>query len=174
MLIPTKDRLLILEYLFREGVLVAKKDFTIKKHSDALPVKNLYAVKALQSLKSKGLVKEQFNWQYYYFFLNDDGVAYLRNYLHKGENDVPVTHKKPPSSRQPTFINEREGGDRGDRRGPRGDRGDRRDRGDRGDRRGDRGDRGDKKVTPGSGEIGFVSFPFISFKKTLNSFYIIN
>lgn len=41
MLIPKADRKLIHEYLFREGVLVAKKDFDAPKHGD-IDTKNLY------------------------------------------------------------------------------------------------------------------------------------
>ena len=38
---PKSDRKLIHEYLFREGVLVAKKDFNLPKHGD-IDTKNLY------------------------------------------------------------------------------------------------------------------------------------
>jgi small subunit ribosomal protein S10e len=41
MLIPRADRKAIHEYLFREGVLVAKKDFEQPKHAE-IDVKNLY------------------------------------------------------------------------------------------------------------------------------------
>jgi small subunit ribosomal protein S10e len=40
-LIPKADRKKIHEYLFREGVLVAKKDFNLPKHGD-IDTKNLY------------------------------------------------------------------------------------------------------------------------------------
>ena len=40
-LIPKADRKLIHEYLFREGVLVAKKDFNLPKHGD-IDTKNLF------------------------------------------------------------------------------------------------------------------------------------
>lgn len=41
MLIPKADRKKIHEYLFREGVLVAKKDFNLPKHGD-IDTRNLY------------------------------------------------------------------------------------------------------------------------------------
>ena len=41
MLIPKSDRKAIHEYLFKEGVLVAKKDYNLPKHPD-IDVKNLY------------------------------------------------------------------------------------------------------------------------------------
>ena len=45
-LIPKADRKLIHEHLFREGVLVAKKDFNLPKHGE-IDTKNLY-VRSLQ------------------------------------------------------------------------------------------------------------------------------
>jgi len=41
MLIPKADRKKIHEYIFKEGVLVAKKDFNQPKHGD-IDTKNLY------------------------------------------------------------------------------------------------------------------------------------
>ncbi|KAK5278458.1 40S ribosomal protein S10-A, partial [Cryomyces antarcticus] len=40
-LIPKADRKKIHEYLFREGVLVAKKDFNLPKHNE-IDTRNLY------------------------------------------------------------------------------------------------------------------------------------
>lgn len=62
-----------------EGVLVAKKDFNAPKHEE-LDVPNLHVIKALQSLNSKGFVKTQFSWQYYYYTLTPEGVEYLREW----------------------------------------------------------------------------------------------
>jgi len=62
-----------------EGVLVAKKDYNAPKHED-LDVPNLEVIKAMQSLTSKGLVKTQFSWQYYYYILTSEGVDYLREW----------------------------------------------------------------------------------------------
>ena len=62
-----------------EGVLVAKKDYNLPKHED-LDVPNLEVIKALQSLTSKGLVKTQFSWQYYYYTVTPEGVEYLREW----------------------------------------------------------------------------------------------
>lgn len=41
MLIPRADRKAIHEYLFKEGVLVAKKDYNLPKHGD-IDTRNLY------------------------------------------------------------------------------------------------------------------------------------
>merc|ERR1712159_212276 len=103
MLVPKKDRLTIYRYLFKEGVMVAKKDCNKQKHDDPnLPVKNIYVIKLLTSLKSRGLVTERFSWQWYYWYLNNEGIEYLREYLHLPAEIVPDTLKKStrPAERQ--------------------------------------------------------------------------
>lgn len=47
MLMPKKNRVLIYENLFKEGVMVAKKDFAAAKHPE-VDVPNLHVIKALQ------------------------------------------------------------------------------------------------------------------------------
>lgn len=101
---PQKDRAAIYEYLFKEGVMVAKKDFNAPHHSSLKNVPNLHVIKALQSLKSRGYVKEQFAWRHYYWYLTNSGIQYLRDYLHLPPEIVPPTLKrtsKPPESGRP-------------------------------------------------------------------------
>jgi small subunit ribosomal protein S10e len=83
-----------------DGVLVAKKDFEVK-HQE-LDVKNLFVIKACQSLTSRGFLTTHFSWQYYYvspptptpssksrlmssrpaqYVLTPEGIDYLREYL---------------------------------------------------------------------------------------------
>ena len=50
MLIPKKNRTNIYEYLFKEGVMVAKKDFNAPRHPDLETVPNLQVIKAMQVL----------------------------------------------------------------------------------------------------------------------------
>ncbi|CAK9297623.1 unnamed protein product [Gordionus sp. m RMFG-2023] len=94
MLMPKKNRHLIYEYLFKEGVMVAKKDFHAPKHPNIENVPNLQVIKALQSLKSRGYVTEQFAWHHYYWYLTNDGIQYLREYLHLPPEIIPVTLKR--------------------------------------------------------------------------------
>ncbi len=47
MLMPKKNRTLIYEYLMKEGVVVAEKDFGLDKHP-AIAVPNIHVIKALQ------------------------------------------------------------------------------------------------------------------------------
>jgi small subunit ribosomal protein S10e len=55
----------------------------------------------MQSFRSKGFVREQFNWQYFYWFLTNEGIEYLRTYLHLPEDVVPNTLKKPKAQPKP-------------------------------------------------------------------------
>ena len=93
MLISKDNRKKIYEHLFQEGVLVAKKDYNLPKHAD-IDVPNLQVVKALQSLDSRGYVTTQFSWQYYYYSLTNEGIEYLRQYLHLPAEIVPRTFLK--------------------------------------------------------------------------------
>merc|ERR1712066_640750 len=92
MIIPTDDRLKIWRTLFAEGVMVAQKDSrTVHKETN---LRNLYVMKALQSLKSKGFVKENYTWQHYHWALTDEGITYLREQLSLPENVMPNTLKR--------------------------------------------------------------------------------
>ena len=123
---------------FLEGVLVAKKDYNAPKHEE-LDVPNLQVIKALQSLTSRGLVKTQFSWQYYYYVLTPEGVEKLRtwsefhffffndqflrcsnNRLNLPAEIVPATHKKAPRPARSAAV--RPGGGEGTYRPPRGER----------------------------------------------------
>ncbi|KAK2108670.1 ribosomal 40S subunit protein S10A [Saguinus oedipus] len=93
MLIPKKNRIAIYELLFKEGVMVAQKDVLMPKHPQPADknVPNLHVMKALQSLKSRGYVKEQFAWRHFYWCLTSEGTRYLRDYLHPPPEIVPAT-----------------------------------------------------------------------------------
>ena len=90
---PQSDRKKIYERLFEDGVCIAKKDYQLKSHPEIEGVRNLYVIKALKSLASRGYVKEQFAWRHYYFYLTNEGIVYLREYLGLTEDVVPQTHK---------------------------------------------------------------------------------
>merc|ERR1712198_40525 len=94
MLMPKKDRVAIYEHLFKEGMMVAKKDFYAPKHPELESVRNLYVIKACQSLMSRGYVKEQFAWRHYYWYLTNEGIQYLRDFLHLPPEIVPATLKR--------------------------------------------------------------------------------
>ena len=99
---PKKNRTAIYEYLFTEGVMVAEKNFDTIKHTK-VDVPNLHVIKALQSLTSRGYVTERFAWRHYYWYLTNEGINYLREYLHLPPEIVPATLKKPskPDSGRP-------------------------------------------------------------------------
>merc|ERR1719367_586215 len=93
MLMPKKNLVAIYENLFKEGCMVAKKDTHAPKHPE-LDVPNLHVIKALTSLKSRGYVKEQFAWSHFYWYLPNEGIQYLRDYLHLPPEMVPATLKR--------------------------------------------------------------------------------
>ena len=55
--------------------MVAKKDFNAPGHIDLHKIPNLQVIKACQSLTSRGYVKTQFSWQYYYYTLTNEGIG---------------------------------------------------------------------------------------------------
>ena len=91
---PKKNRVAIYEYLFKEGVMVAKKDYHAPKHPELETIPNLEVIKALQSLRSRGYVTEQFAWRHFYWYLTNEGIEYLRTYLHLPPEIVPATLKR--------------------------------------------------------------------------------
>merc|ERR1712121_200154 len=98
MIIPKKNRVAIYEALFKDGVIVAIKDFNLPKHKELDTIRNLEVIKAMQSLKSRGYVRENFAWRHYYWYLTNEGIQYLRDYLHLPPEIVPATLKKTTKS----------------------------------------------------------------------------
>lgn len=98
MLMPKKNRVAIYSQLFKDGVCVVKKDPMLKKHLE-IDVPNLHVMQTMKSLKSRDYVRETFSWQYYYYYLTDEGIEYLRSYLNLPGAVKPSTLNPPP--RQP-------------------------------------------------------------------------
>jgi len=94
----TPTRRAIHEALFADGVLVAIKNVHHKEHCTIKSASNLHVIKAMQSLKSKGYITEQFSWQHYYWTLNDSGIEYLRTYLGLPATVVPKSLQKPATA----------------------------------------------------------------------------
>lgn len=99
--------------MISEGTICAKKDYYAEKHSEELPFSNLEVLKLLVSFKSKGYVTETFNWQWYYWYLTEDGIKYLRQYLGLPDTIKPATLKEAAQPSRPTssrpFDGERRG-----------------------------------------------------------------
>lgn len=92
MLMPLRDLRAIYEVLFRDGVMVAKKDKRPQtKHPEIEGVSNLQVIRAMGSLKSRGCVKETFAWRHFYWYLTNEGIVYLRDYLHLPPEIVPAS-----------------------------------------------------------------------------------
>ncbi|KAM3873606.1 plectin-like [Diretmus argenteus] len=90
MVMPMKDLRAIYELLFRDGVMVAKKDKRPQtKHPEIPSVGNLQVIRAMVSLKSRGYVKETFAWRHFYWYITNEGIVYLRDYLRLPPEIVP-------------------------------------------------------------------------------------
>tara|TARA_B110000208_G_scaffold39173_1_gene51898 strand:- start:375 stop:770 length:396 start_codon:yes stop_codon:yes gene_type:complete len=125
MFIRRKERVAVYAYLFKEGVCVVKKDFAAPTHPEIEGVRNLEVMALLKSLCSRGFVRETYNWQYYYYYLENEGIEHLRAFLNLPDEVVPETLNKP-AARPAREGEEQRGGEYGDKgRGRGGDRGDR-------------------------------------------------
>merc|ERR1719275_535656 len=119
MIVTKKVRKLVYKNLFNAGVLCAQKNFMIEKtlkdeDGNDVTTRNLFVIKLMTSLKSRGYVKEQFNWQHYYWFITDEGIEFLRKYLNIPAEVLPKTYKQPKVPDRPS------GGGFGGRGGGRG------------------------------------------------------
>uniref|UniRef100_A0A7S1KQB2 Plectin/eS10 N-terminal domain-containing protein n=1 Tax=Percolomonas cosmopolitus TaxID=63605 RepID=A0A7S1KQB2_9EUKA len=94
MLVPTKDRVAVFQYLFREGVIVAKNDTQLKSHPDLADVRNLYVIKLMDGFVVNGYVRKTYAWQHHYYYITNEGIEYLRDYLHLPASIVPATLKR--------------------------------------------------------------------------------
>merc|ERR1711931_10828 len=120
MIISKKNRVAIYEALFKDGVMVASKDCNKPKHDQLDTIPNLHVVKAMTSLKSRGYVRENFAWRHYYWYLTNEGIQYLRDYLHLPPEIVPATLRKAakPNDQSRPWNKDQRGGQGGG--GPRG------------------------------------------------------
>ncbi|KAJ8353989.1 hypothetical protein SKAU_G00215560 [Synaphobranchus kaupii] len=93
-----KDLRAIYELLFRDGVLVAKKDKRPQsKHPEIQAVTNLQVMRAMGSLKSRGYVRETFAWRHFYWYLNNEGIIYPACYLRLPAEIVPSSLQRANS-----------------------------------------------------------------------------
>lgn len=92
MFMPLDQLRAIYEVLFREGVMVAKKDRRPRSLHPHVPgVTNLQVMCAMASLRARGLVRETFAWRHFYWYLTNEGIAHLRQYLHLPPEIVPAS-----------------------------------------------------------------------------------
>ncbi|XP_037640415.1 uncharacterized protein LOC119496854 [Sebastes umbrosus] len=92
MLMPVRELRAIYELLFRDGVMVAKKDKRPQtKHPEVEGVSNLQVIRAMGSLKSRGYVTETFAWRHFYWYLTNEGIVHLRDYLRLPPEIVPAS-----------------------------------------------------------------------------------
>merc|ERR1719487_3028243 len=97
-LISRKEKRLIMQNLFKEGVMVVEKN-PRKGNHDELAILNLKVFMLCRSLESKGYLMSKFNWQWNYYFLLDEGIEYLREVLGLPATAQPDTWTKPRPTR---------------------------------------------------------------------------
>lgn len=81
----------------REGTLIEKKIVVIEFTCLCFlfrKLKRKFFFLVLQSLKSCGYVKEQFAWRHFYWYLTNEGIQYLRDFLHLPPEIVPATLRR--------------------------------------------------------------------------------
>jgi len=122
-LVSRKNKKMILEYLFKEGVLTVKKDGIYKVKHDEIDVPNLHVLMVMKSLASKDYVKFKFNWRWFYYFLTDKGIEYLRDVLHLPPQVFPATLTKQTRPQRAEDPAARTGGDSGKGKGKKGKKG---------------------------------------------------
>jgi small subunit ribosomal protein S10e len=86
------------------------------KH-EGLDIPNLHCFLVMRSLLSRKFVTEVFSWQWHYYFLKNEGVKFLREYLGLPADVIPNTHRIDKSTKR-----EDEDGAEGEEREERGDR----------------------------------------------------
>jgi small subunit ribosomal protein S10e len=93
----------------------------LANHPNIEGVSNLAVLQLMRGFASKGLVRENFAWRHFYWYLTNEGINYLREYLHLPTTIVPATLKRTARSVKPEpRRGDRFGGDRqqrGERRG---------------------------------------------------------
>ncbi|XP_071751171.2 uncharacterized protein LOC139908391 [Centroberyx gerrardi] len=60
-------------------------------HPELKGIANLKVIRAMGSLLSKGFVRETFAWKHAYYYLNNDGIVYLRDYLRLPPEIMPAS-----------------------------------------------------------------------------------
>ncbi|XP_031472749.1 uncharacterized protein LOC116245230 [Nymphaea colorata] len=111
--IQKSEKKAVYRYLLQEGVIVFHKDFTTQPHKGT-NVPNIHVRTLLRSLKDRGLVELVFNWQYFYYFINNEGKKFL------SEKDEKRQYEHIIEDRGKRVRREREGQPQGERRGGRG------------------------------------------------------
>ena len=111
-LIPKKTKRAILEHLFKEGVMCVKKDPKACRHNELEDIPNIQVMMVMKSMASRSMVMEKYNWQWYYYFLTNEGIDYLREVLHLPPQVFPSTLTKQRPSR-PALAPSSGGGDEG-------------------------------------------------------------
>ena len=81
----------IYQYLLDRGTITASKD-SVRNHPHLKGVSNSHVVKALQSMKSRGYVKEQSSRRNYQWYLTSEGIRFLNDHPQVPSQMKPELH----------------------------------------------------------------------------------
>merc|ERR1719197_1592785 len=79
--------------------MVVKNDPRASKHNELEDIPNLHVMMVMKTMCSKAYVTEKFNWMWHYYFLTNEGIEYLREYLNLPATVFPSTLTKQRPSR---------------------------------------------------------------------------
>mmetsp|Transcript_7114 Transcript_7114/g.10485 ORF Transcript_7114/g.10485 Transcript_7114/m.10485 type:complete len:113 (+) Transcript_7114:49-387(+) len=92
--IPTEHKIEIYKHLLKVGVLIAPVDLQLKSHPQLNHIPNLHVVKLLQGMVTRGYVRTTYAWRTHYYYLKNEGMTHIRQYLNLPDTVVPDTHNK--------------------------------------------------------------------------------
>ena len=93
-IVSKTEKKAVYTYLLREGVITVRKDSYLPAHQHLTEVTNLKVQMLVKSLKSRGFLNEVFSWNWSYYTVTTQGVAYLVKSLGVSQDVVPATYKK--------------------------------------------------------------------------------
>ena len=98
---------MILYSILMDGVICCKKEF--EGQHPLIKVDNLKVWMLTRTLKSRGCLEETYNWQHYYFTLNQNGVQYIKQVLGINEAKVQPKTRLARAEEEEPKAEEREG-----------------------------------------------------------------
>ena len=75
--------------------MVCKNDPTTN-HDLVEGVPNLQVMQLMRSFESKRYIRRRYAWRHHYYYLTNEGIEFLREYLHLPSEIVPATLRKDP------------------------------------------------------------------------------
>uniref|UniRef100_UPI00358E1BB0 small ribosomal subunit protein eS10-like n=1 Tax=Myxine glutinosa TaxID=7769 RepID=UPI00358E1BB0 len=111
MLMPTEVLRSVHERLFRDGVMVTRRERRPSSHPDVPGASQLQVWRVMESMRSRGFVRLTVAWQHRYWYLTGSGLLFLRQRLHLPPEILPATMRRilpapprPVPTKRPTVL----------------------------------------------------------------------